>query len=87
MRLASEKYNADAQKGFDDPYVHLTNYSLNKDSKSFNVKEHKLRLNDVLRGEMVSSSNGKTYRRAADTIWSEMEQIVVKTLFSVQPQL
>ena len=87
MRLASQKYNSDASKGFDDPFVHLTNYSLNKDSKTFNVKEHKLRLNDVLKGELVSTSNGKTYRKRSEAIWSEMEQIVIKTLFSVQPQL
>lgn len=33
VRLATEKYSSDASKGFDDHYVHLTNYSLNKNSK------------------------------------------------------
>jgi len=33
VRLASEKY--DPNKNFDDHYVHLTNYSLNKDNKQF----------------------------------------------------
>lgn len=71
VRLASDKYNAEAD--FDDPFVHLTNYSLNKNSKTFDSKKHKLRLKDVLRGEMVSSYNGKTYRRRAEDIWQQIE--------------
>jgi len=50
--LATEKY--DANKGFDDPYVHLTNYSINKNNAEFDGSKHKLRLKDVLRGEMIS---------------------------------
>lgn len=67
VRLASDKYNPEAD--FDDPYVHLTNYSLNKNSKTFDSKKHKLRLKDVLRGEMTSTYNGKTYRKRAEDIW------------------
>jgi hypothetical protein len=52
VRLATEKY--DANKGFDDPYVHLTNYSINKNNAEFDGSKHKLRLKDVLRGEMIS---------------------------------
>ena len=35
VRLASQKYDSDSSKGFDDPFVHLTNYSLNKQSSNF----------------------------------------------------
>jgi hypothetical protein len=84
VRLASEKY--DYSKGYDDPYVHLTNYSLNKNNTEFDSEKHKLRLKDVLRGELVSTSQtGKTYRKTAKQIWHEIEQIVVKTVFVVQP--
>ena len=51
MRLASQKY--DASKSYDDPYVHLTNYSLNRNCKDFDSAKHKLRLRDVLKGELV----------------------------------
>jgi hypothetical protein len=71
VRLASEKY--DPTKSYDDPYVHLTNYSLNKNSKNFDDKKHKLRLKDILKGDMISESNGKTYKKSADKIWSEIE--------------
>jgi len=72
VRLATEKY--DESKAFDDPYVHLTNYSLNKNNKNFDPEKHKLRLKDVLKGELVSvSSKGKTYRKNSDAIWEEIE--------------
>ena len=70
VRLASQRYETNVEKGFDDPYVHLTNYSLNKDSKSFDPSQHKLRLMDVLKGELVSNSKGKCYRKRADDIWA-----------------
>jgi len=52
VRLATEKY--DCSKSYDDPFVHLTNYSLNKNNVEFDASKHKLRLKDVLRGEMIS---------------------------------
>lgn len=86
VRLASERY--DHTKNYDDHFVHLTNYSLNKNNKDFESSKHKLSLKDVLKGELTStSSNGKTYRKHAKQIWAEIEQIVVKTIFVVQPQL
>ena len=86
VRLATEKYNPNAN--FDDAYVHLTNYSLNKDNKAFDEAKHKFKLTDVLKGEMTSaSSNGKTYRKHAKQIWTEIEQMIVKTIFTIQPQL
>ena len=52
VRLATEKY--DPTKSFDDPFVHLTNYSINKNNVEFDGSKHKLRFKDVLRGEMIS---------------------------------
>jgi hypothetical protein len=72
VRLASEKY--DSSKSYEDHYVHLTNYSLNKDNAQFDESLHKLRLKNVLKGELTSvSKNGRTYRRHAKQIWSEIE--------------
>ena len=52
--------------------------------KDFDDKKHKLRLKDVLKGEMViKSTNGKTYKKHADVIWSEIEEIIIKTLFVI----
>jgi hypothetical protein len=61
----------------------LTNYSLNKNNKDFDSSKHKLRLKDVLKGELESESKGKKFKKKAKKIWEEIKQIVVKTLFSI----
>lgn len=86
VRLASEKY--DASKNFNDPYTHLTNYSLNKKNEHFDNDAHKLALNDCLKGIMTQPSikKGKPgATRSAAEIWDEIEAIVVKTIITVQP--
>lgn len=84
VRLATEKY--DHTQNYDDPYIHLTNYSLNKDNEMFDSNVHKLRLKEILRGELESQgANGKTYRKHSNVIWHEIEQIIIKTVFVVQP--
>ena len=88
VRLASEKY--DPSKNFDDPYTHLTNYSLNKKNDNFDNDAHKLRLNDCLKGTMSQppAKKGKPgATRSAAEIWDEIEAIVIKTIITVQPQL
>ena len=86
VRLATQKY--DSTQDYENAYIHLTNYSLNKDNKDFDEKKHKLRVKDILKGELTSvSSNGKTYKKHASVIWSEIEQMVVKTMYTIQPQL
>ena len=85
-RFCTESYQAPTPGNFRDFFRHLTNYSLNKNNTEFDSEKHKLRLKDVLRGELVSTSQtGKTYRKTAKQIWHEIEQIVVKTVFVVQP--
>ena len=86
VRLASEKYNA--SKNFDDPFTHLTNYSLNKKNDKFDNDEHKLRLNDCLKGIMTQPPVKKGrpgVTKSAAEIWDEIEAIVVKTIITVQP--
>ena len=85
VRLASQKY--EHNKNFDDAFTHLTNYSLNKNNKEFDASQHKLRLKDVLKCQLVSEWNGKVFRKNASQIWDEIEQIVIKTMYVVQPQL
>ena len=73
VRLASEKYDK-TKNNYDDHFVHLTNYSLNKDNTKFDESKHKLRVKDVLKGELVSTTaKGQTFRRHAKQIWQEIE--------------
>lgn len=67
--------------------MHLTNYSLNKNSSAFDSQKHKLRLSDVLKGELTSECKGKFYTKTAADVNHEIEQIIIKTMFTVQPQL
>ena len=86
VRLASEKY--DATKNVNDPYVHLTNYSLNKKNKKFDNDLHKLKLSDCLRGQVTQKplKRGQAPKtKSASSIWAEIEEIVVKTIITVQP--
>ena len=88
VRLASEKY--DPTKNFGDSYIHLTNYSLNKNNKQYDGEKHKLKLSDVLTGILSQppAKKGKPgVSRSSKEIWAEIEEIVVKTIITVQPQL
>lgn len=88
VRLASEKY--DPNKNFADSYIHLTNYSLNKNNKQYDGEKHKLKLSDVLTGILSQPplKKGKPgVTRSSKEIWAEIEEIVVKTVITVQPQL
>lgn len=83
VRLATQEY--DIKQSLEDPYVHLTNYSLNKNNKNFDSQKHKLSLKEILKGEIKSESKGKIYKKTEEQIWNQIDQIVVKTIFSVQP--
>jgi hypothetical protein len=88
VRLASEKYQG--SKNTNDVYTHLTNYSLNKKNNNFSDDDHKLKLSDVLKGQMTQPAvkKGKpAVSRNADDIWADIEGIVVKTIITVQPHL
>jgi hypothetical protein len=71
-------------------YIHLTNYSLNKKNSHFDGIKHKLRLSDYLpagqSGSIFTSVTEKgAYTKGCTTIWKEIEDIVIKTVITVQP--
>jgi tubulin polyglutamylase TTLL6/13 len=92
IRLASEKYQC-SKNSTQDMYVHLTNYSLNKKNTHFDGEKHKLRLSDFLPtnspNTMFSTSTEEkgTHSKKCSHIWTEIEDIVIKTIITVQPQL
>ena len=69
--------------------MHLTNYSLNKKNKDkFDGERHKLRLSDCLDDGLTSEHPEKgTFKKGAEQLWAEIEDIVIKTIITVQPQL
>lgn len=88
VRLASEKYNLKGGSGgCDQHYMHLTNYSLNKKNQGkFDGERHKLRLSDCLDGGVTSAHPEKgTFKKSASQLWGEIEDIVIKTIITIQP--
>lgn len=85
VRLASEKY--DLNKNISDSYVHLTNYSLNKKNDNYDGESHKLRLSECLRGGFTSASEKGAFSKTSQQIWKEIDDIIIKTVITIQPQL
>eukprot|EP00347_Sterkiella_histriomuscorum_P024455 403331059 len=85
VRLASEKY--DVSKNIQDMYVHLTNYSLNKKNEKFDGNKHKLTLSECLKGSFTTQSEKGSFSKSSEQIWTEIDDIVIKTVITIQPQL
>ena len=83
MRLASHAYTKNNLK---NRYAHLTNYSINKNSKDFikndepeETKGHKWTLKALLKQLREEHGNSKI-----DELWTRMQDIIVKTFLSVE---
>jgi len=85
VRLASEKYSL--TKNITDLYTHLTNYSLNKKNANFDGIKHKLSLAQCLKDGLTSSTEKGSFSKSGEEIWREIEDIVIKTIITIQPQL
>jgi len=83
-RFASEKYKL---KAFNNPFIHLTNYAINKDNANYKADSN------------ASASTG--HKRSLESIFiqiaregidieslkEKMRDMIVKTLISIQPDL
>lgn len=67
--------------------MHLTNYSLNKKNQGkFDGMKHKLRLSDCINGGLTSQHPRKgTIKKSPEQLWTEIEDIIIKTVITVQP--
>ena len=89
-RFATEEYKAPNKQNMDDIFVHLTNYSVNKNNPNFvqadkGSKSHKRSLSSVL----IVSFNQDLSEKGVDVemIWDNICDIVVKTILTIQPSL
>eukprot|EP00347_Sterkiella_histriomuscorum_P018900 403343740 len=81
-RFASEKYKL---KAFNNPFIHLTNYAINKDNENFTADEkgetgHKRSLQSIF---TQLEKDGLDI----PILKEKMHEIIVKTLISIQPDL
>ena len=89
-RLATEEYKKPGQGNISEVCMHLTNYAINKNSRKFvfntdeNVQDygHKRNLNSVWTYIDKKEGGGKS-----EKIRAQIEDIIIKTICSVQPSL
>ncbi|KAM6961341.1 tubulin polyglutamylase ttll6 [Aplochiton taeniatus] len=83
VRLATSKYRPPHNNNLDDVCMHLTNYAINKHSNNFD--------HDVETGSKrkLSSFRSWLHQNAFDPrgVWSDMEDLIIKTLISAHPTL
>lgn len=84
-RFSTVPYETPTNKNLHETYMHLTNYSLNKRSSTFNRSERsdegsKRTISSVLRKINMSGKDG-------DYVWKTIERIVCKTIIAILPTM
>ncbi|CAG5903479.1 unnamed protein product [Menidia menidia] len=83
VRFCTTKYNEPTHNNVEDVCMHLTNYSINKNSDNFVRDEDvgsKRKLSSLTKHLEASSCN-------TDKLWNDIEDIIIKTLISAHPVL
>ncbi|KAK6167216.1 hypothetical protein SNE40_021304 [Patella caerulea] len=84
-RFSTIPYEQPNAKNLHESFMHLTNYSLNKRSETFNKSEKD---NEGSKRKLTQVLNLlKRHGYDSDAIWMEIEQIVCKTILSVFGEL
>ena len=87
-RFATEEYTKANKSNLDNLHMHLTNYAINKHSENFEANEdaqdddsgHKRSVSSVFKYiELNEPDSGLT----SSKLWSQIDDIAVKTLISV----
>ena len=80
VRFASCRYAGDVLENLDDPYIHLTNYSVNKTYKDFDEGSCRKSISWFHEYLDAFSYNKKD-------IWNNIEDCVIKTIIAALPTL
>jgi tubulin polyglutamylase TTLL6/13 len=89
-RFATTEYTKPSKSNMKDVYVHLTNYSINKNNPNFvqaseGKKSHKRSLSSVL--IVIFTQQLSELGIDVEEIWDNICDIIVKTLLMIQPSL
>ncbi|CAG0881084.1 unnamed protein product [Cyprideis torosa] len=79
-RISTVPYEKPTQWNFDNQFLHLTNYTLNKANSSIRVVDHKKDLSAF--DSLISSSS-----RQQSVVWDSIDDVIVKTFLAVLPTL
>lgn len=92
-RFSTEKYVIPSEDNFANTYMHLTNYSLNKNNKEkfvHNDREelsnqgHKRTFSSILEHIRATFEDGEAQ---IDAMMHKIEKIIIRTIASIEPQL
>ena len=88
-RLATVPYRKPDDSNISNLFMHLTNYSINKKSSSFNHSDGKNGVFDTGHKRDFKSvkSELKKLGRDPEVVFDEIKKVIVKTLTSIQPIL
>ena len=89
-RFATEMYVEPNSKNLHNLHMHLTNYAINKFAENFEENEdsadddqgHKRSISSIFK---LLEQNEPPSRFTAKNMWEQIDDIVVKTMISVQP--
>lgn len=83
-RFATEKYHSPSDKNMPNVRMHLTNYAINKHSEKFVHDENKGSKRSIT---SLFNYLAETKRVKQDDLWKRIQDVVIKTLLAIQPQL
>ncbi|XP_063724876.1 tubulin polyglutamylase TTLL11-like isoform X2 [Symsagittifera roscoffensis] len=84
-RFCTEKYEAPSSSNKSRVYMHLTNYSLNKYSDTYDYNNSMTRGSKRLLSSVFNFLQSEGYN--VTELWTKIEQISVKTVFAILPDL
>jgi tubulin polyglutamylase TTLL6/13 len=82
-RFATEPYEPPCKRNLHNVNMHLTNYAINKRSRQFNSDEtsgHKRRITTIWKRLEEEGEN-------VDTIRGKIDDIIIKTIITIHPNL
>ena len=87
VRVCTQKYQP-LEKNMGDTRMHLTNYSINKDSEAFVQPEDETDCDDAHKRTVTSLMDTLAAEgHDIEALWQRIGEVVVKTIISVQPHL
>ena len=88
VRLSSEAYEAPTQKNMKNMFKHLTNYAINKESKTF-IQNEEIGEQDKSHKRSFAAFWKQLKKQGYDTdqIWHNIKDIILKAFCSGQPFL
>lgn len=84
-RFATEKYN---KKKLNNRFIHLTNYSINKNSKKFD--KNKDSGNDMFGSKWSIKALKRYFQQQGINdrhLWKSIEDLIIKTMIAVEPKI